>query len=134
MQRFLCGPCGGTHSILPDFLLPICRWWLDDILEIAERLWEGETAYSIARSLGKSLAALVHLKRWLPLAGMVAAMLAREMGLMDAEPPRPAATHPGKALALARRFPGWRAFTHSFSRILYPKRFSLRSTHTILTG
>lgn len=114
--------------------MPICRWWLGDILKIVGRLAEGETAYAIARSLGESLAGLVHLKRWIAKASAVVASLAREMGLLDAEPPRPAATDPGEALALACRFSSWPSFTHAFSRVLYPKRFSLWSTHTILTG
>jgi hypothetical protein len=94
----------------------------------------GETAYAIARSLCESLASLVHLKAWIAKAGAVVAALAREIGLMDAEPPRPTTTGPGEALALACRFPRWAKFTHSFSRTFYPKRFPLRSSHTILTG
>jgi hypothetical protein len=126
-------PCGATHSVLPAGLLPICRWWLGDILDIAERLAQGETAYAIARSLGESLAVLVHLKRWIAKAGAIVAVLAREMGLMDAEPPRPVAKHPGEALALARRFSSWRTFTYGFSHAFYPARFPLRSPHMILT-
>ena len=94
----------------------------------------GETAYAIAKSLCESLASVLHLKGWIAKAGAVASALAREMGLMDAEPLRPVATRPGEAIALACRFPIWRSFTHSFSRVLYPKRFPLRSSHTILTG
>jgi len=94
----------------------------------------GETAYAIARSLCESLAGLLHLKGWLAKAGAVLAALAREMGLLDAEPPRPAATRPGEALALARRFSSWPDFTHAFSRTLYPKRFPLRRSHMNLTG
>ena len=94
----------------------------------------GETAYAIARSLFESLACLLHLKGWIAKAGAVAAALAREMGVMDAEPPRPAITRPGEALTLACRFSSWRKFCHFFSRTLYPKRFPLRSSHTILTG
>lgn len=134
VQRFFCRPCGGTHSILPDSLLPICRWRLGDILIIAVRFAMGETAYAISKSLGESLAGLLHLKGWIAKADAVVAALAREMGLMDAEPPRPTTPRPGEALALADRFPTWRAFTHAFSRAFYPKRFPLRSTHTILTG
>ena len=115
-------------------MLPICRWWLDDILKIAERFAKGETAYAIARGLGESLAGLLNLKGWLAKAGAVASALAREMGLMVAEPPRPAATRPGEALALACRFSRWPDFTHAFSRTFYPDRFPLRSSHMILTG
>lgn len=114
--------------------MPICRWWRDDIFEIANRLAHGETAYAIARSLRESLTSLLHLKDWIARAGVVATVLAREMGFMDAEPPRPASTRPSEALALARRFSSWPKFTHVFSRTFYPKRFPLRSTHTILTG
>jgi hypothetical protein len=114
--------------------LPICRWRLDDILEVAERFAKGETAYAIARGLCESLAGLLHLKGWLAKAGAVVSALARALGLMDAEPPRPAATRPGEALALARRFSIWPDFTHAFSRTFYPKRFPIRSSHMILTG
>lgn len=114
--------------------MPICRWWLDDLLKIAERLAEGETPYAIAKSLCESLASVVHLKSWITKAGAVASALAREMGLMDAKPPRPAASRPGEALAWSCRISRWPIFTHEFSRTLYPKRFPLRSTHTILTG
>lgn len=114
--------------------MPICRWWLGDTLKIAERFAQGETAYAIARSLFKSLASLLHLKGWIVKAGAVIDALAREMGLMDAEPPRPIASGPGEALALAFRFPSWPKFTHFFSRTFYPKRFPLLTSHTILTG
>ncbi|MDQ3003593.1 MAG: hypothetical protein M3Y08_20335 [Fibrobacterota bacterium] len=123
------------HAFHPTRLsLPISRWWLGDILTIAKRFAEGETAYAIARCLFESLASLRHLKVWLDMAGAVVAALFREMGLMDAEPPRPAATGFGEALTLAIRWPNWPDFTHAFSRAFYPKRFPLWSTHTILTG
>jgi hypothetical protein len=80
------------------------------------------------------LASLVHIKAWIAKAGVVVTALAREVGLIDAEPPRPASNGPGEALALAHRFSRWRNFTHLLSRAFYPKRFPLRSTHTILTG
>jgi len=64
--------------------------------------------------------------------------LTREAGLLDEAPPRPApasaavaGTH---ALALAYRWPRWPEFTHSFSRVLYPKRFPLLPSHVNLTG
>lgn len=114
--------------------MPICRWWLNDLLKIAERLAEGETAYAIAKSLCESLASVVHLKRWIAKAGVVASVLAREMGLMDAEPPLSTATRPGDGLAWSSRFSRWPIFTHAFSRAFYPTRFPLRSSHMILTG
>jgi len=80
------------------------------------------------------LASLLHLKGWIAKAGEVIAALARELGLLDAEPPRPAATSTGEALALACRFSSWPKFTHAFSRAFYPKRFPLLTSHTILTG
>lgn len=94
----------------------------------------GESAYAIARSLFESLAGMLHIRGWIERAGAVVAALAREMGLMDAEPPRPSATGPGEALAIIRRFSRWPSFTHAFSRAFYPNRFPLPSSHTILTG
>lgn len=91
----------------------------------------GESPYAIALSLCQYLASLLHLKGWTATAGEVVAALARSIGLMEALPPRPAPTHPGEALALASSWPSWPAFTHAFSRVLYPKRFPLRRTHTI---
>lgn len=114
--------------------MPVCRWWLGDILLISKRFAQGETAYAIAKSLGESLASLLHLKDWIAKAAAVIAALAREMGLLDASPPRPAARHPGEALVLARRFPSWATFTHCFSRAFHPARFPVRSSHMILTG
>ena len=133
VPRFRCGPCGSTHSILPDCLLPICRWWIGDILKIAKCLALGETAYAIAKSLCESLASLVHLKAWIAKAADVIEVLAREIGALDATPP-PAPRTSGSRLTLTYLWPTWAAFTYSFSRTLYPKRFPLRSTHTILTG
>jgi hypothetical protein len=80
------------------------------------------------------LASLLHLKGWIAKAGAVVAALAREWGLLDAEPLRPSTTGTGEALALALRFSSWSKFTHFFSRTLYPKRFPLLTSHTIFTG
>lgn len=93
----------------------------------------GETAYAIAKSLCESLASLRYLKAWIAEAGMVAAVLAREMGLLDATPRRSPPTS-GAGLTLAYQWPIWATFTYPFSRTLYPRRFPLRRTHTILTG
>lgn len=114
-------------------MLPICRWWLDDILKLAERFAKGETAYAIAGNLCESLASLVYLKGWIAKAGAVIAALAREWELLDAKPPSPATRTRG-ALALACCFPSWPDFTHPFSRTFYPNRFPLLTSHTILTG
>jgi hypothetical protein len=114
--------------------MPICRWRLGDILLISKRFAGGESAYALARGLCESLACLLHLREWIDNASDVVAVLAREMGLLDAEPPRPAARHPGEALALAGHFSRWSTFTHSFSRTFYPARYPLRCSHTILTG
>jgi hypothetical protein len=114
--------------------LPVCRWRLEDILLIDKRFAGSESAYAIARSLSLSLAVLLHLHDWLAKAATVVAALLREMGLMDAAPPRPAAAHPGETLARASRVTPWARFTHSFSRAFYPKRFPVLRSHTILTG
>jgi Domain of unknown function (DUF6431) len=134
VQRFFCRPCGGTHSILPDGLLPICRWHLGNLLVIVKRFSRGETAYAIARSLLESLASLLHLKGWLANAGALLEILARECGLLVQAPPRPPPANAGAALTLAYRWPTWPEFAHVFSRAFYPKRFPLLSSHTILTG
>lgn len=134
IQRYRCRPCKATHSLLPHNLLPICRWWLGDILRIAARLTQGESAYSIARSLCESLAGVLYLKVWLKEAGSVVLALTREEGLFEMTPPRPAPTDCMEALALTGLWPSWPAFTRAFSRAFYPKRFPLWSTHTILTG
>ena len=77
---------------------------------------------------------MLHIRGWIAKAGEVVAALAREMGLMDTEPPRPSATGPGEAFAMARHFSSWPMFTHAFSRTFYSKRFPLLTSHTILTG
>jgi hypothetical protein len=53
---------------------------------------------------------------------------------LDDMPPRPAPASVAESLTLAYRWPNWPKFTHSFFRVLYPKRFSLFSAHVNLTG
>ena len=114
-------------------MLPISRWWLGDILDIAGRLENGETAYAIAKRIGESASSLRRLKVWMAMANEVITTLAREMGLLDPMPPRPSSVL-RSPMALMSCWPSWLEFTHSFSRAFYPKRFPLWSTHTILTG
>ncbi|MEO6096424.1 MAG: DUF6431 domain-containing protein [Fibrobacteria bacterium] len=132
--RYRCPPCKATHSILPKNLPPICRWWLHDILDIAEMFAKGISAYAIAHILCETLSSVLHLRTWLIKSGPMVLALTREQGLLDSVPVRPVPTEAGAALALAGRWPTWPAFTHAFSRTLYPMRFPLRRTHTILTG
>jgi hypothetical protein len=112
----------------------ICRWWLHDILDIAEMFAKGISAYAISKSLCETLSSVLHLRSWLIKAGPVVLALTREQGILDMAPDRPVPTGSGAALALACRWPTWPTFTHAFSRTFYPKRFPLRSSHTILTG
>lgn len=114
-------------------MLPISRWWLVDILDIAGRLANGETVYAISKGIGESVSSLRRLKVWIGAAAVVVVVLAREIGLLDSTPP-PLLPKRSDALSLANRWPSWPAFTHTFSRAFYPKRFPLWSTHTILTG
>jgi hypothetical protein len=131
--RYRCPPCRATHSILPENLLPISRWWLGDILDIAGRLASGETAYAISKGIGESVSSLRRLKVWIAMANEVITALAREMGLLDPMPPRPLPAS-DSAMALMSLWPAWPEFAHAFSRAFYPKRFPLWGTHTILTG
>jgi hypothetical protein len=119
---------------LPKNLLPVCRWWFKDILDIAEMFAKGISAYAIAKSLDVSLASLLNLQAWLQRATVIVEELIRENGPLDQLPPRPAPSGSVDVLKLAERLPSWSEFTFAFSRTLYPKRFSLRSTYTILTG
>lgn len=134
IQRYRCPPCKATHSILPVDLLPLCRWWVEDLIVIGEAFASGLSAYALAKILGESLASLLHLKAWIAKADPVALTLTRQEGLLEEKPPRPAPTHSGGGVALGRRWPTWPAFTHAFSRTLYPKRFPIFPVHTILTG
>jgi hypothetical protein len=135
VPRFLCprAHCRATHSILPENTLPICRWRLRDILDIAVRFSNGETAYAISKGIGESESSLRRLKVWMAKATEVIAALARELEPLAPTPPAPPPTS-GAGLTLAYRWPTWAAFTHAFSRTLYPKRFPLSVSHTILTG
>ena len=126
--------CGKTHAVLPDFLPPLCRWFWKDILPIARRLSTRESAYSIAKTIGVSLAVLLNLKAWILKAGPMILTLTREAGLLDELPPRPAPVNAADALAFAYRWLNWPEFTHSLFRVLYPKHFSLLPTHVNLTG
>lgn len=51
IQRFLCrNPrCGRTFSVLPEKVLPYCRFSLDDLLVIADDKSEGKSSYWIAK-------------------------------------------------------------------------------------
>lgn len=126
--------CGKTHAVLPDFLPPLCRWFWEDILRIARRLSMGESAYSIAKTIHVSLAAMLNLKAWIRKAGPRILALTREAGLLDDTPPLPAPACAADTLTLVYRWPRWTAFTHCFSRALYPIRFPPFSSHVNLTG
>ncbi len=134
VPRFLCGPCGATHSILPENLLPICRWFLADVLEIAASLAQGQTLYAIAKRIGESLACIRNLKAWIGRAGAAILYLTLGAGHLDSQPQCPPPTTSVSLLSLARFWLSWGKFTHSFSRAFYPARFSVLPTHTILTG
>lgn len=134
VPRFLCRPCGATHSILPENLLPICRWFLGDVAAIAASLVQGKTLYAIAKRIGESLACIRNLKAWIDRAGAAILYLTFGAGHMDSQPQRPTPTTSVSMLNLARLWPSWRKFTHSFSRAFYPSRFPVSPAHTILTG
>lgn len=127
-------PCGATHSILPVNLLPICRWFLGDVLEIAAGLARGQTPYAIATRIGESLASIRNLKAWIGRAGAVILTLTRGAGYLDPLLQSPTPTTSVATLSLASLWPSWRKFTHSFFRTFYPARFPVSLTHTILTG
>ena len=95
---------------------------------------KGMSAYAIANRVRESLSSVLRLIAWLTKAGPVVLTLTREQGLLHMAPAHPVPTGSVDALALSSRWPTWPSFTHAFSRSLYPKRFPLRSTHTILTG
>jgi hypothetical protein len=81
-----------------------------------------------------SLAALRNLKAWISKAGPTVLALTREQGLLDKLPQAPPPASAAAALTLAYCFSSWPAFTHSFSRRLYPKRFPIFRSHVNLTG
>lgn len=51
VQRSLCRnpPCERTFSVLPEEVLPYCRFFLDGLLSIAHDLTEGKSSYGIAK-------------------------------------------------------------------------------------
>jgi hypothetical protein len=114
--------------------MPICRWFQDDILAIIKRFDQGESAYAIARSIGESLASLLHLKTWLKTATMTVEILARENGLLDTLPPRPISENCINRLKLTALWPTWSEFAYSFSRYIYRKRFPFLRSLINLTG
>jgi hypothetical protein len=101
---------------------------------IIKRFDQGESAYAIARSIGESLASLLHLKTWLKTAATTVERLARESGLLDTLPPRPISDNGANRLKLTSLWPTWSEFTYSFSRSFYPKRFPFFKPHINLTG
>ncbi len=51
IQRYLClnPPCEHTFSVLPENVLPYCRFFLDGLIGIADALADGMSAYRIAK-------------------------------------------------------------------------------------
>ncbi|MFH0919236.1 MAG: hypothetical protein V1913_02650 [Fibrobacterota bacterium] len=51
VQRYLCRspPCGRTFSVLPQEVLPYCRFYLSGLFSIAKTLEEGWSAYWVAK-------------------------------------------------------------------------------------
>lgn len=103
------------------------------MLEIAMSLAQGQTLYAIAKRVGKSLAGIRNLNAWIYRAGDAVQVLTRGAGHLDPLPLCPTPTTSVAMLTLARLWPNWREFTHSFSRAFYPARFPASITHTILT-
>lgn len=142
IQRYFCSPCRTTHSILPKNLMPICRWFLDDILAIIWRFDQGESPYSITQNINRSLkngtpqslSSILNLKKWLHLAAKAVETLTHEQGLLITEPPRPIPKNNLGRLMLTKLWPTWNEFTHAFSRRFYPKRFLILQPHINLTG
>jgi hypothetical protein len=50
-KRYICRdpPCKRTFSVLPEEVLPYCRFFLGDLLNLAQTLAEGWSAYWIAK-------------------------------------------------------------------------------------
>jgi hypothetical protein len=122
--------------------MPICRWFLDDILVIIVRFDQGESPYSITQNINRSLkngtpqslASILNLKKWLPMAAKAVESLTHEQGLLITEPPRPILKNNLGRLMLTNLWPTWNEFTHAFSRRFYPKRFPIFPPHINLTG
>lgn len=134
IQRYFCIPCKTTHSVLKPNLLPICRWFLTDILAIIARFKNGESAYAISKSIGESLKSVQNLKTWYPNAGIAIETVTRESDPREPLPPRPISRDSISRFKFAYRWASWKDFTHSFSRYFYPKRFRFWRSHTNRTG
>jgi hypothetical protein len=95
--------------------MPICRWFLDDILVIIVRFDQGESPYSITQNINRSLkngtpqslASILNLKKWLPMAAKAVESLTHEQGLLITEPPRPILKNNLGRLMLTNLWPTW---------------------------
>jgi len=144
VPRFICKPCGATHSILPQGLLFHCRWLPVDRLIIILRLASGQSLYAIAHALGETLYSLRRFASWMKMSLDFIATLARELGPIDPVLPpaalalssQPSASQNTEApvaqdLTEALPWLTWRQFTHTFSRTLYPNMFVRSILHII---
>ncbi len=147
VPRFICKPCGATHSILPHGLLCYCRWLPVDRLIIILRLASGQSLYAIAKAINETLYSLSRFASWLKRSLDFIATLARELGPIEpmlppdtpALSPQPSPSQNTQASAKkdsmkALPWLTWPQFTHAFSRTLYPNIFAPPTLHTIRTG
>ena len=75
VQRFLCleASCKHTFSVLPDDVLPYCRFLWKDLLELARLSGLGKTAYHIAiyqwnlplRTMLRATGIITRVRQWL---------------------------------------------------------------------
>lgn len=122
VPRFYCPHCPASFSLLPEGLLPICRFPLPLLCRIWEAFRQGVSAHFLFKSLGIRLGCLLRLRNRLDQWAERLSAWLRERDL-PGDLPR---SLPSLVQCLSSE-----GFHFRFSRAFYPKRFVEKQSHTI---
>jgi len=118
VQRFLCRDvsCKQTFSLLPEDVLPYCRFFYSDLLSIIHQFNQGMTAYSIAHKHWKlSLRIILRIKRLIHIVYIYLEQLCREFSI------RIGGSFSNMVFSLSQRL-SWFRFTRIWFHHIYPCR------------
>ncbi len=106
VTRFLCcdNICKKSFSQLPPDLMPVMRWTMQGIMDVANQYELHPSLHWLSRFFGLTRSALRRLRDRLPDIGSSVLDLTRAAGLGDEAPSTPRIA---VALSLSRRWPCW---------------------------
>jgi len=122
VPRFCCPRAHFSTSVLPQGLLPICRFPLWLISTIWRLRHQGMSPYSIAKALALSLPCVLRLVSRLSSWTETLVSWCRELDLPQVLP---------EGLERMGAHLGWGGLCLRFSRAFYPGRFATEGSHTI---